>query len=314
MPPQDDRTLPSAGDYGLLLALGGMWGASFLLIKIGVESVPALPLTTIRLAVAALFMCAIMAVRRAAWPRGRGIWALIVFAALSGNALPFALIGWGEERIDSGLAAILMAPMPLIAMVLAHVTINERLSAQTLAGVCLGLAGLLVLIGPGKLAGVGGDTVRELAVASAGVCYAVNAVLTTRLVGFSRLSLVAAVSVAGAVLMLPMMLLARTSWDFTPSAGSLAAITTLGIVQSAGGTLLMFALVGRQGASFFSQVNFLVPMFGVLWGTLILAERPSPNALAALGLILLGLALARRGMPSAGRTPLPAPEDEPKAR
>jgi len=207
-----------------------------------------------------------------------------------------------------------MAPMPLLAMALAHVaTVNEKLSPPKLAGVCLGIVGIVVLIGPGKLARIGGDTIRELAVTGAAVAYAVNAVLTTRLTGSSRLGLVAAVSVAAAALSFPMMLLAGASWDFTPSAGSLAAIATLGIAQSAGGTLLMFALVGRQGASFFSQVNFLVPIFGVLWGALILAERPSPNALAAFALILAGLAIARWGTSSA-RRPLSAPEDTPKPR
>lgn len=310
------RTLPSSADYGLLFALGGLWGASFLLIKIGVETVPALPLTTMRLAVAAAFMCAIMVLRRERWPQGRVLWGLIVLAALTGNALPFMLISWGEERIDSAIAAILMAPMPLITIALAHVvTRNEKLSGTKMLGVGFGILGVVVLIGTSTLARVGGDTARELAITAAATCYALNAVLTTRLVGFSQLGLVAAVSVAAAVLMLPIMLLAGASWDFAPSTRSLTAIVTLGIAQSAGGTLLMFALVSRQGASFFSQVNFLVPLFGVFWGALVLAERPSPNALAALGLILMGLAVAGRSAPARGRNPLPAPgQNEPEIR
>jgi drug/metabolite transporter (DMT)-like permease len=94
--------------------------------------------------------------------------------------------------------------------------------------------------------------------------------------------------------MVPACLLAESPWTLRPSALSLTAIVVLAVLHTAFGQLILFALIRRQGASFFSQINFLVPVFGVLWGALILSERPSPNAYAALVLILAGLAVARR--------------------
>jgi drug/metabolite transporter (DMT)-like permease len=224
------------------------------------------------------------------------VWVFILLAGLFGNALPFTLISWGEERIDSGLAAILMAPMPLTTLLLAHVFTEEKLNAGKLAGVGLGIAGLVVLIGPQSLTRLGDDTVRQLAVAAAGCCYAVNAVASKWLTGGSRLGMTAAVMMASIVFMAPLSLLDPAAWSFAPSALSLTAIVVLAVMQTAIGTLLMLGIVARQGASFFSQINFLIPLFGVMWGALILAERPSPNAVAALALILAGVGVARRAV------------------
>ncbi|MGH6815464.1 MAG: DMT family transporter, partial [Hyphomicrobiaceae bacterium] len=282
-------------DYGLLLLLAAVWGGSFMLIKIGVESVPALPLTALRMAIAAVFMWVLAMIVGERLPRGAHVWGTIALAALFGNALPFLLISWGEEVIESGHAAILMSPMPLVTMILAHLlTADEKLTPGKLAGVGLGVAGLIILIGPDKLWNFGGDIVRQLAVTAAGCCYAVNAVVSKRLVGLPQFGLVAAVMIAGAAMLAPFALLLDSPWLLQPTARSLTAIAILAIVQSALGTILLFVIVRRQGASFFAQINFFVPLFGVLWGALVLAERPSANAYLALAVILIGVGIARK--------------------
>jgi drug/metabolite transporter (DMT)-like permease len=281
------------------LLLAAIWGSSFLFIKIAVESVPAVPMTTLRIGLAAVLMLVLTRAYGEALPKDPKLWVFIMLAALFGNALPFTLISWGEEAIDSGLAAILMAPMPLTTVLLAHVfTRDEKLSPAKLAGVVLGILGLIVLIGPESLTRLGEDTVRQLAVAAAGCCYAANAVASKWLTGGSRLGMTAAVMIASTALMVPLSVANLSAWSFSPSALSLTAIAVLAVMQTAIGTLLMLGIVGRQGASFFSQINFLIPLFGVFWGAVILAERPSPNAVGALALILLGVGVARR---AAGR-------------
>jgi drug/metabolite transporter (DMT)-like permease len=211
-----------------------------------------------------------------------------------GNALPFSLISWGEERIDSGLAAILMAPMPLITVLMAHlVTSDEKLDAARAVGVALGLVGIVILIGPEKLTLLGGDALRELAVAAAAVCYAVNAVVSKRLVGFSRLALVAAILIVSALLSLGSTLTIPGAWSFTPSIAGLVVIAILGVVQTGVAYLVMLTVVRRQGAGFFSLVNFLIPVVGVVWGLTVMGERLAPTALIALTLILAGVGVAR---------------------
>ncbi len=285
---------PGASDYARLLVLAAIWGSSFLFIKIAVESVPAVPMTTLRIGLAAVVMLVIARVAGEALPKDPRLWAFIALAGLFGNALPFTLISWGEEQIDSGLAAILMAPMPLTTLLLAHAFTEEKLSPGKLAGVALGIAGLVVLIGPESLTKLGDDTVRQLAVAAAGCCYAVNAVVSKWLTSSSRLGMTASVMLVSAAMMLPLSLFDLAAWQFTPAAGALVSIVVLAVMQTAIGTLLMLGIVARQGASFFSQINYFIPLFGVMWGVLILAERPSPNAVMALVLILGGVAVARR--------------------
>lgn len=293
---------PGVRDYALLVLLAAIWGSSFLFIKVAVVDIPAVTVAAVRIAIAAAVLLVVARMAGQRLPAKTGIWIAIVFAALAGNAVPFSLIGWGEEKIDSGLAAILMATMPLTTVLLAHIfTADEKLTARKLAGVGLGIAGLVVLMGPERLASLGDDTIRELAVAGAAVCYGINALITKKLIDLPRRAVAAAMLGVSSVFMVPASLLVDRPWTLDPGAAALASVLILGLVQTALATMLLFAIVRRQGASFFSQINFLVPLFGVFWGAVILAERPSANALAALVLILAGIAVVR-GRAPAGAT------------
>ncbi len=293
---QSMRPGPAAADYLWLFLLAAIWGGSFTFIKMGVETVPAATTTFARLVIASVIMVAIALWQRDPWPSGARLWAVILLTSITGNALPFTLISWGEERIDSGLAAILMGVMPLTAMIIAHVlTSDDRLTPGKLAGVALGAVGLVILIGPARLTSLGGDVIRELAVAAAAISYGINANVTRSLTGAPRYSTIALVMMVSAAIMAPISLIADQPWTLSPSASSIFAIVMLGIFQTAIGTIILFLLVRRQGASFFSQINFLVPISGVIWGAVVLSERPALSAFVALGVILAGVAVARMG-------------------
>ncbi len=288
---------PGFKDYALLVVLAAIWGSSFLFIKLAVTEIPSVTVAAARITIAALLLWAAARMAGQSLPRGWGVWGIIVCASVAGNAVPFTLIGWGEEQIDSGLAAILMATMPLTTLVLAHIfTSDEKLTTRKAIGVAMGLLGLIVLMGPDRLAQLGGDTLRELAVAGAATCYGINALLTKRLVHLPRRAAAASMLGVSAVMMIPASLLIDQPWTLNPSSMALGSLIVLGTLHTAVATMLLFVIVRRQGASFFSQINFLVPLFGVLWGALILAERPSANALAALALILIGIAVVRGKM------------------
>ncbi|MGI9465299.1 MAG: DMT family transporter [Aestuariivirgaceae bacterium] len=289
-------TKPGFAAYALLMALALIWGGSFLFIKIGVETIPPITLTALRLIAAAVIL--IIAARLAGQflPVNKAVWSSIALAALFGNALPFTLISWGEEVIDSGLAAILMAGMPLFTLVCAHlVTDDEKMNRRKVIGVMCGLAGLIVLIGPDKLSQLGDDAVRQLAVAAASLCYAVHALIIRRIKAVPAKALAAGIMIASTVMIVPMALVLEQPWQLEPSNSSLAAALVLGIFQTAIATLMMFALIQKQGATFFSQINFLVPLIGVAYGIMFLAERPQPSAYVALGLILAGIYIVRTG-------------------
>ncbi len=281
-------------DYALLVTLSAIYGASFLLIKISVHDVPVYTLVAARLFIGAAILWVIMKAVGQVFPSGRRIWFWIFISALFGNAIPWALITWGQGRVDAGQTAILMATMPFATILLAHIfTDDEKLNSWKIIGVFIGTIGVVVLIGYDKLLSLGGDTLREYAIALAAVFYGINAIITKQLLGYPRRAMAAALMIVSFLIVAPFALVLEQPWNINPSWQAMMAVITLGIFPTALGTLMIFAIVKRQGASFFSLINFLVPVFGVLWSFLFLSERLSINALVALVLILLGVGLAR---------------------
>ena len=281
-------------DYVLLISLSAMFGASFLLIKISIVEIPTLTLVAARLLIAAVILLCAMKMAGQYFPRGAKIWMWIIVAAIFGNVLPWWLITWGQVKVDAGLTAILMATMPLATLLLAHVfTDDEKLNIWKMLGVMFGIAGVVLLIGYDQLTTLGDDTIRQYAIALAAICYGVNAIVTKQLVGHPRRAMAASLMIVSLIMVAPFAMIVDQPWAIAPSLGVSIAVVLLGVFPSALGTLMIFAIVARQGASFLSQINFLVPVFGILWSYLFLSEQLSLNAFFALMLILVGVALAR---------------------
>ncbi|MBZ0217049.1 MAG: DMT family transporter [Fimbriimonadaceae bacterium] len=287
---------PGIKDYGLMLVLAAIWGSSFTLIKIAVETAPVLTITSGRMLVATVILYLAARLAGQSLPYGLRIWTIIFVAGLFGNLLPFTLIGWGEKVVDSSLTAILMGLMPLVTVILAHFfTPDEKSNWYKWIGVLCGMVGLVILIGPANLTSMGSQVVGQLAILAAAACYSINALITKSLMYLPRRALAAAIMLAATVAVLPLSLVIDKPWSHDISGEAIIAIIALGIFQTAIATLMMFVLIRNQGATFFSQINYLVPVFGVLWGAWLLAERPGLNAYIAMGLILVGLAAVRMG-------------------
>ncbi len=301
---------PGPTDYALLATLGIFWGGSFMLIKLAVEEIPPLTMTAGRLSIASLILfVAAMAYGERITFRFRHA-GLIVLVGVIGNALPFALISWGEKTVDASLAAILMGIMPITTLILAHFLAgDEKMSPRKLLGGLIGLTGLAVLVGPAVLLRLGQDGVSQLAILAAAVSYAVNAVLMKQLLGLPRRATAAWVLLAGALILVPFSVMAENPIALSPGNTALAAVCLLGVFPTAIATLVMFKVLERQGAAFFGQVNFIVPLSGVVWAALILGERPEARALIALAIVLSGIWIARGNMTSP-----PMTENNPVAR
>jgi drug/metabolite transporter (DMT)-like permease len=285
---------PGFRDYLLLVALGAVWGSSFVLIKLALATIPPLTIATGRVTIGALALIVVVAVQRQAWPTTRRAWLLLALLGVLGNVIPFSLINWGETRIDSGLAAILMSTVPLATIVLAPAFVrDEPITAGKVVGVVLGMLGVLVLIGPGALTGSHSEVLGQIAVAAAAVSYALNGLVARQLPQVPVAVMSAGALVCATIVGLPLCLAVDQPWQLAPSFGSLAALLGLGVVNTAGGYLLLFRLTKRTGAGFASFNNFLVPLFGLFGGILLLSERPSPAALLGLVLIFAGLAAVR---------------------
>lgn len=292
-----ESSRPGAVEIALLLSLATLWSSSFAFIKVAVETVPPLSVAAGRLTLAMVLIVAVALLRRVRFPSVPGLWPKFFAIGLFGNALPFTLISWGEVTIDSGLAAILMAVMPLATLVLAHLfTSDERMNPARILGVALGFGGVVVLIGPAALAGLGDEALRQSAVALGAVCYAIATVTARRLPRMPLLASSAGALIASVALSLPLTLLIDRPWTLAPSSESLGAVVVLGLFPTALAMLMYFALLRRTGATFIALNNYLIPSLGVIWGILFLGEALSARAVVALAVILAGIAVTRIGM------------------
>jgi drug/metabolite transporter (DMT)-like permease len=294
----------------MLVALTVMWGSAFALTKAAVDAVDPSEVVLGRLAIGALVLVVAWAVtRRAQWPRGTRLWIFFVLIAVIGNVVPFSLISWGQQYIDSGLAGLLMAVMPLFTLVLAHFTVpGERLSPTRVAGFAVGLTGVAILLGPdiGGLDQTGSRFVlATLAVLLAALCYAVSAILSRLRPRSDVVSSATATTVIGATLMLFVVRPAPPLPELVAATpGALVAIVLLGVFSTALAAVVYFQLIERAGPAFVSQLNYMIPVWAVVLGAVLFDERPTMSDYLAMVAILTGIALSQRS----GSGEAPAPE------
>lgn len=289
------------------------WGASFLFIKIALADLSPLMVGWLRLVIASLTLWIIALLARLRPRFSRRAWLTLAAMGFFNNSLAFVLIPWGEQYIDSGLAAILNSTVPLFTIVLAHFFLfDERLSARRLGGLVLGFAGVVLLMAPPIIAS-GGDWLTaksvqgSLAVILASACYAIATVIGRRFLRGEPPVLTAATQLSfGMLWLLPLVLL-------TNSLGSLATMSLptwgsmlwLGVVGSGFAYLLYFSLLRNVGATQVVVVTYVLPLIGVTLGVLILGEQLTWTMLAGLALILGGLMVVN-GVPWRRPAPLPA--------
>jgi len=285
-------------DWGLLLALTVLWGSAFLLTKIAVESIPPHLVVAGRLTIAAGILVPLALVVSRGLGAGKRLWLFLVLIAIFGNALPFSLISWGQQFIDSGLAGILMAVMPLATLSLSHFLVpGERLTPYRTGGFLLGFLGVVVLMGPEALMEVAdgsGHLLPMLAVLGGAVCYAISSVLARLRPSSDALSSAAATTLLATLMILPFVLRpASPPVTEVLSLSSLAAVACLGIFSTALAAILYFRLIKSAGPGFVSQLNYLIPLWAVVIGVVFLGESPEMKHLGALALILGGILLAQ---------------------
>jgi drug/metabolite transporter (DMT)-like permease len=276
-----------------LLALSAIWGASFMFIKIGVREFDPFALIFVRIALAALTLIPIVALRmplRQAFERTRPVAGPLVVVGLVNSAVPFWLIAWAEQRIDSGLTAILQACAPLFTAVLAWLfSHSERVTGMRLAGVVIGFVGVAVLVAdaPG---GNSGDLLAALATVGAGLSYAAAGLYSSaQLRGVPPLLVAAGAMVAATLITMPLGL-ARMP-EAIPGWKATLSVVVLGVVGTGVAYILYFALIAGAGASKAILVTYLVPSLALLYGVTLLDEALTLVAVAGLALILGGVAL-----------------------
>ena len=303
------RVQMNRADWLILGILALIWGGAFFFIGVAVRHVPPLTYVWLRLTIAAAAMWIYVRARGESVGLPRSAWGSILLLALLNNALPFALFGWGQTHIASGLASILNATTPIWGVVVAHfLTHDERMSPRKIAGVFLGFGGVATMIGPSLLSSLGSAALAQLACVTASLCYALAAVWARRFrkQGISPMSVTTGQLTAGAVMMLPVSWIVDRPWTQAfPPLSAIGAITALALLCTAFGYVLYFRLIATSGATNALLVTLLVPPVAILLGALFLSETLAPQDFIGLGLIALGLAAIDGRLLSLGRRALP---------
>ncbi len=275
-----------------LLLLASLWGPSFIFIKVAVEEIPPVTLAAGRVGLAAVTLYLVLRLQRRNLPRFGPIWRHFAVAGFVGNALPFVLFSWGEQYIDSALASILNGTTPLFTIVLAHMfTEDDRVTPPKLAGVFLGFGGLALLIAPAFLEGVSATLWGLIAITGAAFCYGISTVYSRQnLRGLPQMVAPTAQLGMATLYLLPLSLIFEQPFTLPlPGLKALGSLIALSLIGTALAFVLFYYIMERTSATSLSMVTYLVPVFGVALGVMILGEQLQWNVYAGCGLILLGV-------------------------
>jgi drug/metabolite transporter (DMT)-like permease len=280
-------------DWVLLVLLSILWGGSFFFAKVIVQEMPPFTLVFVRFACAAGALWVYLAVSGTRLPRSVSIWVAFAVMGALNNLIPVALIAWAQITIASGLASVLIATTPVFSILVAHcITADERISANKLVGIALGIAGVAALVGLNTLEGSPGSILAMLGCLAAALSYGCANVFGRR---FKRLGITPTVGAFGqlaatAVMVLPFALVFDHPWLLPPpTAAVLASMLGLVVLSTALAYAIFFRLLASAGTINVSLVTLLIPVSAILLGTFFLGENLSAFQFAGMALIGLGL-------------------------
>lgn len=281
------------GDWLLLASLIALWSTSFIFIEISLESFTPIGIVTVRMLLGAVVLSAVLIYKKETLPRDIQSWLVLLAFATFGTMLPFYLIAVGQQSITSGMAGLLMAVMPLATMILAHYFVpEESLNRYKLIGFVLGITGVAIVLYPAASSG-SNAVIGILLVLMASLSYGLNSILVRRLPSFNPVVAGAGTLIAASVVMVPIWLLEGIPWGESFSASAWLAIFWLGMVQTGLAMIVYFAIIGRAGPTFLANINYVIPVMAYFAGALLLGEVIEFSGIAALALIIGGVAVTR---------------------
>ena len=278
----------------MLVVLSILWGSSFIFTEIALEEFRPLTIATLRVSGAASALWIYLLIIGAEIPRSLSIWGAFLIMGIVNNAIPFAAIMFAQTLISASLASILNSTAPLFTVVLAGILLSdERITTARIFAVILGFIGVVVMIGPPALLGIGADVLAQCAVLGASVSYAISAVFARR---FKAMGLQPSVLAVGMLTMSSLCLapvalfLDRPFTMDAPGFSAIAAAAGVALLSTALAYILYFRILAAAGATNLLLVTFLIPVSAILLGVNFLGE--SLNLSQIVGMFLIGLGLA----------------------
>lgn len=294
----------SPSQWGLLILLAFLWGCSFLFMGIATRELPAFTIVLVRVGLAALILVPIAYAMGYRLPSTTADWQPFLVMAILNNVIPFSLIVTGQKEIASGLASVLNATTPVFTLIVAHLLADdERLKANKLVGVLLGVVGVAVLVGPEAMFGRASSVVGMLCLLGAALSYGVSGFWGRRLRGHAPLVSSSAQLICSTLILLPLALLVDAPWTLPrPSAEAIAALIGLAALATSLAYVVFFRILSVSGSNNVMLVTLLIPVFAIPLGAWKLGEVLLPRhfvgaAIIALSLLVIDgrvLALVRR--------------------
>jgi drug/metabolite transporter (DMT)-like permease len=289
-----------AGAYALLALLALLWGSSYLLIKVAVADIPPITLIAIRVAIAALFLVAVMAVRGESLPRDAGTWRLLLLQAFFNSIGAWTILAWGQQYVDSGLASVLNSTSPIfVFFITLLITRHEAVGTLKLAGAIVGAAGVVMIVGVDVLNGLGQQVAGQLAALSGAFLYACAAINGKRFSALPATVTAAGTMIWATVWLVPLSLALDRPWTLAPSAKAIGAALILSVLCTGVALLIYFRLVKTLGSMGVASQSYLRAGVGVFLGVALLGERITP--VMGLGLVAAVLGVALINMPARPR-------------
>jgi drug/metabolite transporter (DMT)-like permease len=279
-------------EYALLGLLALLWGSSYLWIRLGLDTLPPLTLMAGRVSTAIVFLAAILWLSgRRLPPAADPIWRRFMMQGLLIGVIPYWLIAWGQQWVPTGTTAILNSTTPIFAFLITWaITRQEPATLLKLIGAIVGFAGVTLVIGLDAIGAFGTAVLPQGAILLSSVAYAVGAIYSRRLDRIDPIVAAAAAMMCALAVMWPIAIVVDRPWTLTPSAASLMAMATLGILSTGLGFSIYFRLARTLGPIAVTSQSYLRAPVGVLLGAAFLGEVVSPSIVGGLVLVLAGVA------------------------
>ena len=282
-------------EFALLAVLAGLWGSSYLLIKVALATIPPITLMIIRVTLAAVFLLVVMRMRNAHLPTDRRSWRDLFVQSLLNSSLAWLVLAWGAQYVPSGIAGVLNSTSPLFVFLLtafsSSAASGNTKSLPKIIGVVLGFVGVLLVVGMDSLRGLGEQTLAQAALLFGAFLYACAAMNGKRLAHLSPLVTATGTMLWAVVSLVPLSLLLEHPWTLTPSSASLSAAVALAILCTGIALNIYFRLMHTLGAMGVASQSYLRAGVSVSLGLIVLGEQLSATVLIGLTVTIIGVAL-----------------------
>ena len=285
---------PTIFDYTLLTILALIWSSAFFNIKIATYSYGPVTIAFLRIvfgAIPVIGLCLFKKIKIEAFSKDWHWFALIGMVNL---VIPFFLIAYGMQKVQSNLAAILMASTPLSATVLAHFfTSNEKINFTKTFGVMLGFSGIVFLFSDNILINEN-NFLSALVIFFASTFYVIGGLLTLKISNKKNENVTASILIWATLFLIPITAFTEQPWNLNPSMESIISVIYLGVVATGMAWLLRFRILINNGLVFQAQVAYLIPIFGIMLSYIFLKEIITPKVLVAVVAIIVGIYFVKK--------------------